>query len=600
MAGLLVTALGVSRLVPHSDLWAATGTPVDLAGAARFQTSASPRAPSILDHLRDEAELARLREAPNHDALFLRFIRAGGGLVPWMGFSWKLSRRFLPGDWARGGGTLAFQPDPAGKETVLYKGPQPNAVIEQKWGIFEPPSGWKLLSTVLAMPVIVRNAVANPNLWAVQFRAAYDFIVQDVEGRNCNAVRTSASTDAYADAVVREDRNRRGENCCADFKIVRCGAHYDRIFPALREAAVTCCYSRDGEIIGGKAIRAPHGFMFWGGDGRTDGKGQGESWRNPRKCLRLTVRDYVSEDTQGTFCWGSMGQDISFIDCSGSKCGDVGFDFEGSLNCVARRCRSVDAVNGCFSTFFHCDGILFEDCVAITTDHRRPLFRMYTISQSNSENRSITIRRGMWTNEDRSGIGTIDTRSGCCRDLDIDGLQLSNVRIDTAFHNPHNTRIANNRLSFTFAARSRFSAIRTGFAKSLAGSNGTVVGRTQVIGNSIDSTAEQPANAAGYGSRGDYGSCAIDLIEDDFNSSASSTIRGNRIGKGFLTPILVRNWSANPGMRPRIEVADNVIGIHSSRNHRPIVFTRDGPGIQAPAVSQRGNKRATGEAIAIP
>lgn len=553
---------------------------------------------NILMHLNNDAEHRNLATAPDHDSLFLRFIQAGGGFVPWLGFKWRLTRRFVDGDWSAGGGAIVFEPNPdPAQETITYSGPQPTSDPYLRWGVFEPPGGWRIVSSRPTIPVILKNSISNPNLWAIMFRGQYDFVVKDIEGWNCNAVRTTSSTEVYKEVVINYDRSRTNENCSADFKIVRCGAQYDEIFPAMRDGAVCCHFSRDGEIVGGRAVRAPHGFMYWGGDARTDAKGEGHLWANQRKCIRLTVRGLSSYDTQGSFCWGSMGQEIKFINCTGVKCGDVGFDFEGSLECLARGCQATDAANGNYSTFFHCDKILFEDCISISNDHSRPLFRMYNDSGSNSENRRITIRGGSWTNNDTSGIGSIDTRFGCCQLLEISGLSITDASIDTAFSNPHHTRIVNNKLKFNFRSAKPFSAIRAGFAKSLAGAGKSAPGKTEIIGNSIETGVDQPPNAVPFGTQSDYGTCGIDLVENDFNAAAESTIKANRVGSGFMTPILIRSWSKNPAVTPQVTCLDNTLGFHSGSNYHPIFITSDGVGINVPSVNAVDNRTEDGSLV---
>jgi len=590
---------GITRRTAASSLAVVSASP--FSNVALFTANLAKGERSILNHVRSPSEYEGLSAAPNHDDLFLRFIQAGGGLVPWLGFTWKLSRRFDSENWPKIGGKIRIEPNPdENEETINYSGPQPRNETGQKWGIFEPRSNWHVLSAREFFPVIVKNVINNANLWVIVFRGAYDFSVNDMMGWNCNIIRTTSSVENYEDVVLNHNKDRGNENCSADFQIIRCSAKYDNLPPENHDGAICCHYSRDGEIIGGSVDRAAHGFMFWGGDARTDGLGQGHLWSNQRKCLRLTVKNVQSSDVKGCFCWGSMGEKIEFIDCFGSRCGDVGFDFEGSIDCSARNCHAIDAKNGNYTVFFHCDNITFDQCVSITNDYNFPLFRMYTISQDNTQNRTVTIRGGRWINNDEGGIGVIETRYGCCQNLEISGLTLSNVRIDTAYLNAHNTRLIDNKLRFSNSSPYKFSAIRVGFAKSLINDSKVVSGRTEIIGNSIFTKFEQSVNRLPYGKAGDYGSCGIDLIEDDYNSSASSIIKNNVVSDGFLTSVLIRGQSSSLGVIPQVTCENNVLGVHSSDQHRLIFVTNDYDGINSPVVLFFGNRSVSGQKIEGP
>ncbi len=520
----------------------------------------------------------------DHDAWFDRIIQAGGGTIHWPGFPWKLTRRWTAGQFPNGT-DLRIEPNPSGGTTIEYSGPVPDHNRRERWGIFEIGNRCTLTSALPRLSVRIACASIAPSLWAVVARGKANWTVADIHGHNMGAVHAMASVENYDDVIM----DGRRLNCSHDFRILHCGGDFDRIFDGLQEGIVTVRYSKNWEVRGGSTLRGPHGFQGWGGDARTDGVGQGHMAGAERKCRDGRVVGFHSHDVHGAWVWGSFMENVDFIDCTGHLAGDVGFDFEGSKKCRAVNCSGTDAVNGGLATFFHNEAIAFINCSITSSSRQYPIFRNYNLSQSNLHNLDISIRGGRFRCTDTNGMAAIDTRYGCCNLFTVEGIQGENIRIDTAYNNMHNTQILNNSLLYT-RAYPKFSAIRAGFAKSLAGSSGKLPGLTRIHGNVIVTHNEQAPNRRGYGIGGDYGSVAIDVIEDDYNSSAQSSIRNNTIGAGFLTPILLRNWSKNRGMVPQFSVAGNFIGGHPHPDHSPMTASDDGIGMNDPIVIYTDNR----------
>lgn len=556
------------------------------------------KTPDLLDYLLDRQEWSTLATAEDHDDLFDRFIQSGGGTIPWLGFPWRLSRRWTAGQWPTKPGKMLFEPAPGGEDVVVYQGPLPNTEISERWGIFEPESGWIFASSKALAPVWVSSAVPEPNIYITQWRGKSEFTVRDINGRNMGAHRTTAEQENYNLVVLSSERDTKDETCSRDFRLIRCGNSFSEIFSELRDGGISIVYSRDGKVIGGSCVRGNHGVMLWGGDARTDGLGQGHDWRNQRKCLRISVVGFNSSDVQGAFCWGSMAEQCEFINCTGEVAGDVGFDWEGSLNCIARGCMARDAKNGNYTCFFHCDQIKFTSCLSFVTNADFPLFRMYTESNDSTQNRSITIDGGTWTSYAKDKTGSIDTAYGCCRNLVIKNIKGTDCTITTAFNNMAVTTIIDNHLVFTkrFPA---FSAIRAGFSKTSTKNGETVRGQTTVKGNSIVSLVEQAGlvEGRGYGVQSNFGSAGIDIIDNDSSHASSNVIESNAISDGFLTPLLFRNWSTAPGIRPVSRVSGNTIGAHSNREFRPMIMTTDYTGNVPPVVIAKANKLAGGAIV---
>lgn len=545
---------------------------------------------SILDHVKDPVELASLKSAQDHNDLFDRLIRTGGGTIPWLGFPWRLSRRWIAGHWPQTPGKLLFEPAPNGQDVVIYSGPLPNPKLAERWGLFEPESGWVIASTKPLTSVWVSSMVPQPNMFVTQWRGKSDFTVRDIHGRNMGAHRTTAVEENYDRVVLNKNATTDNETCSRKFSIIRCGNSFSEIFSELRDGGISILYSRDGKVVGGSCTRGNHGVMLWGGDSRTDGLGQGHDWNNQRKCLRISVVGFQSYDVHGAFCWASMADDCEFVNCTGKLAGDVGFDWEGSIQCTARGCTAWDAKNGNYACFFHCDKIIFKDCSSFVTNANYPLFRIYTESNDSTQNRSITINGGVWTSFDPDIPGTIDTSYGCCRDFTIENIVTNNCTITTAYNNMFNTRISNNKINFTIGFPA-FSAIRVGFSRSLVEGGSVRYGTTVVVDNIIESSIEQASVSEdrAYGIAREFGSVGIDVIHTDPDNNSATRIEKNKIGNGFLTPLLFRNWSPNQSRRPVVRVYNNKLGVHSDGEFRPIFVTADGVGPYPPSVEARDN-----------
>lgn len=550
---------------------------------------------NLLDHLEDQHERTTLRTAHNHNALFDRFIQDGGGIVPWLGFPWRLSRRWIAGQWPAKPGRILFEPAPDGQEVVIYDGPLPNSAISERWGIFEPDSGWVIASSKPRIPAWISSTVPEPNIFITQWRGKSDFTIRDIYGRNMGGHRTTAAQENYDLVILSADKDTRYETCSRDFRIIRCGNSFSKIFGQLRDGGISILYSRDGKVVGGSCIRGTHGVMLWGGDARTDGLGQGHDWNNQRKCLRISVIGFKSSDVGGAFCWASMAERCEFVNCTGDIAGDVGFDWEGSLGCAARGCVARNAQKGNFACFFHCDQIEFVNCSSFVNNADFPLFRMYTESNDSTQNRKITIDGGTWTSYAIDKTGSIDTAYGCCSDITIKNIYAVDCTITTAYNHMSLTKIVFNSLVFTRKFPD-FSAIRGGFSKVLIVGGEIVRGQTVISGNSIRTIVEQAttSNDRLYGVQRNYGSVGIDIIDNDPSHSSFNLVELNKISDGFLTPLLFRSWTADPKIQHVTRALNNVMGVHSDSDFRPIVATADSTGMSPPLVITHANKLING------
>ncbi len=125
-----------------------------------------------------------------------------------------------------------------------------------------------------------------------------------------------------------------------------------------RDGACYLAYVQDCQVDGAQYENMTHGVQWWGGDAEISRDG---AFTNERKCRGIVIRNVMVRNVTGGI-WGSMGRDVVVQDCRVDGCDDVAFDAEGSTNVLFERCVARNARNGCFTTFFYCDGVRFVDC----------------------------------------------------------------------------------------------------------------------------------------------------------------------------------------------------------------------------------------------
>lgn len=405
----------------------------------------------------------------------------------------------------------------------------------------------------------------SPGVYAAIMRGRRGFTVIGIEARDCMHVHVDSSARRY-EAV---DMAGSGRNTARDVRISGGGARFAAP-QASGQAACLLAYVIGGHVDHVHYENVPHGIQWWGGDAGTEPRQNGAR-ANPRKCRGLVIERASARHVQGAGIWGSMGQDITIRDCAIEECLDVGFDAEGCNAVTFERCHARNAHNGCFTTFSLCDGIRFIDCQGIVDRKDYPLFRVYNVTQSNADNRNITIQGGRFECLDRTGSGSMDTAMGPVQQLTITGATLVNTRIDTAFSNMRDTRIADNSLTFPIALDAA-AAIRAGASKTVTGT-ASPPGGVVITNNRIRYTV-----ATGSGQ-----AIAIQLREDDFNSAAIDRIADNIISGPFAVGISVINATGNIGMVPRFDISGNRFD-HLAGSARLLSIAQEGKVARRPDV----------------
>lgn len=428
---------------------------------------------------------------------------------------------------------------------------------------------------------IIECAVPSTTVYAATMRGHRGFDVIGIEARDCQHVHVDSRARSY-DAVITDGP---GINVARDVRISGGGARFTA--PQTEgQGACMLAYVVGGHIDRVHYENVPHGIQWWGGDAGVE-FWQNGARANARKCRNLLIERASVRRAQTGGIWGSMGQDVTVRDCAASECLDVGFDAEGCNTTSFERCHARNCHNGCFTTFSLCDGVRFADCQGTVDRKEYPLFRIYNATQSNADNRNVTVTGGRFECLDRSGPSSMDTAMGPVQQLTITGASLVNVRIDTAFSNMRQTRITNNTLTFPVPL-SGAAAIRVGGSKTITGEAQLTPGTALVENNYILYTAPAKSGRA----------IAIQLREDDFNSTAVSRAIGNVISGPFTVGVSVINATGNGAIVPSFVIAGNRFS-GLARSARLLTVAQEGPVAKRPNVRWDDHQTLDGTAMSL-
>lgn len=120
-------------------------------------------------------------------------------------------------------------------------------------------------------------------------------------------------------------------------------------FDFTRRVAISHCRGRFANV------------SWWGGGGR---RKEGGDLRHPRRVRDVYVADSEFSHALGGI-YGNNGQDILIARNKVAMVVDIGIDFEGCVNAVARDNIVTNAGNFCLATFFAAKNILFENNLCI-------------------------------------------------------------------------------------------------------------------------------------------------------------------------------------------------------------------------------------------
>lgn len=435
---------------------------------------------------------------------------------------------------------------------------------------------------VSAGEAFIECRVPSPFVYAVEMRGFSGFTVTGIHSRECQQALIASTSDAYAEVKL-EGPNA---NAARNFSVIGGGASYAKLQP-FGHGACFLHFAADGQVRGARYRNVPNGVQWWGGNADPVRPPAEGGAANERKCRKLLVVDVTVEHVAGAGIWGALGQDIVVRQCTVNDAGDVAFDAEGCNQVTFDRCTASNGRNGCFTTFFLCNGVKFVNCTGVVDNKAFPLLRVYNESQTNWDNKGLEIIGGFFECRDQTGPATIDTAFGPVGTLSIIGAKLKNVRIDVAHSNMHKTVISGNTLDLPFPLRGK-AAITAGASKSLQKAPTVIPGGVIVENNIIRYTA-QPA--------GSDGDAAILLREDDFNSSAVDRLRGNRVSGHFATGVALISASPNAGVVPSFTITGNRFS-GLAPTARLLSIEREAPTSQQPTI--RWDDTQTRDGAAVP
>lgn len=520
---------------------------------------------------RSQARRVQPRAGESDDALLERLVATGGHAhLPRRAAPYRLTRTVQLIE----GTTLTLDPG----TRLIWEGPRGDHV--NTVGVFEA-IGDRVAVLVEGGEAVVACATPATFVYAARMSGRDGFTITGLRGENVQHVFVNAATGDFP----RIRMSGEGVNAARNIRITGGGSHHATPQTA-GHGACLLSYVIGAEVRGASYDNVPHGVQWWGGNADPARPPAQGGVATERKCRNVTIERVAVRNAGVAGIWGSMGRDVVVRDCVVDTALDVAFDAEGSTNVLFERCVARNGHNGCFVTFFLCNGVRFADCRGTVTNKAFPLVRIYNNTLSNVDNKGVAVTGGTFECSDHSGPATIDTAMGPVQDLTISGVRLRNVRIDTAFLNMHRTVISGNTLDFPYPLPS-VAAIRAGWSIRLQTPGPTIAGSVLIEDNHI--------TLFGGGQPGAK-PIAIQLLEADFNSTATDVIRGNKIHGPFAVALALANGTANAGIVPRFEVESNRFE-KLAPNARTLLVSREGPNAQAPSVRWGAGQTRDGQSL---
>lgn len=421
----------------------------------------------------------------------------------------------------RGGCRVAIE----GGSEIVYRGASPG-------GVFRVVGADVVIESVGGGDAVIACERPRRDVWAVEAVSPRGLRVTGIAARECNHVRVRSSASGYGDVRT----TGRDANVGTGIVIQGGGARF-KAPPGDGSGACWIEYAFDWSVDGAVYENVSHGIEWWGGNANFDADG---ALANERKCGRFVIRDVTVRGAVLGGIWGAMGRSGLIERCTVERCGDVCLDAEGCTDIRFVDCAATDGHNGALATFFGSSNVVFENCRVASARADWPLYRSYNASLDATSGGTVTLRNCHFTCRDATAPGTVDTRSGPLRLLTVEGCTFSNVRIDTAFNNMHRVSITGNTLAFPYGSPTA-PAIRTGASRAAGG----LAGGATIARNRLSLAAAADAGIA--------------VVEDDYNHAARSSVRANTISGPVARGVVMRNDSANAGIRPHFDVADNII-----------------------------------------
>ena len=303
--------------------------------------------------------------------------------------------------------------------------------------------------------------------------------------------------------------------------------------------------SSKGVTASGNTFVGPtHGIQWWGGDSGAPGA----SVAQVTHAGQMTFTGNSCKDIGGACIWGSMGYDIEIRGNTADGCGDVCFDTEGGLRTKITGNTATRCGNGCGAIFFFTDQTVFSGNHFRADAPGGGLLDIKNVSANPVAHRHLTIEGNELT-----------CLTQICHVIHQEAaseITFRNNQVTDGTWQPvayaRSVVITGNHFAFTRPI--------TGSGAAIAGP--AVIGGTalQIVGNTVNSTVQQPAGVA-----------CIAAAWSDFNAIDPGLIAGNRCGKpgAFTVGVHVVSTGKNAGLMGLWMVGNNRLGGGSVLHEAP-------------------------------
>lgn len=342
---------------------------------------------------------------------------------------------------------------------------------------------------------------------------------------------------------------------------VDAGTHSSQLarFDFTRRVAVAHCRGRFADV------------SWWGGGGRRE---QGGDLAFPRRAREIYVCDNALSGALGGV-YGNNGQNILVARNHVSMVTDIGIDFEGCVDAVARDNVVENAGNFCYATLFAAKNVLFERNVAVQDGSATDIHKLYGARKVGSvTGRTLfAVRSGGFAGvEGAVAVAYRDNRFawrgesgvGACLPSFFDSLELTGNRFENvicpmAYRYTQRLEMRGNRWNFTTSDLPERPLV--------TGSGGEMV----IAGNVIQT--QHPLSEG-----------QIAILAQLSDRTRKVRIEGNRITAPGTAVIAVRGHRKDPG------------------TGEVMISANDGAALEVPegrAVSTHGNRGTDGTAAPV-
>ncbi|MEP9351373.1 hypothetical protein [Xanthobacter sp. KR7-225] len=321
-------------------------------------------------------------------------------------------------------------------------------------------------------------------------------------------------------------------------------------------------------------------ISWWGGGAKLSQGGQLQFLRRVRD---VAIVGNEMHGANGAF-YGNNGQNVLIEDNLAHDITDTAIDFEGCVDCVARRNIAIDAGNFCYSTFYAAQNIRFEGNVGVQTGKGatvierlsaklpgkptgRILFALRSAGFSGPDKVVIACTGNIFAYTGGDGLGKV--APSYSSSVTFDSNKFLNVRCNFSYPQVHTVRLEKN--AFFFDRLVSGNEVLVGLGGATGAQESRIVDNVVVI----DAAA-------------DAGTVAIGAVQ---SGPGRTVIRNNEVrqrpGDGAAAAIAVTGTPTAAG-QPQFVIADNKV---------PLIIDRSlDNGAQ---ISAAGNTDARGAPVAV-